>query len=287
MEEEQPPFFSGASIAIFGLGLMGGSLALALRSSGARLLGIDRDPAVVAQALDRKVVDTAGTSPAGLLSEADIIILAVPVRTILDLLARLPVLHPGAPVVIDLGSTKTAVVQTMAALPERFDPIGGHPMCGKEFGTLANADAGLYAGAPFALVPLERSTPRARRTAEALAQAVGARPLWIEAAQHDRWVAATSHLPHLLATALALSTPGEAAPLAGPGFRSASRLAAGSAEMKTDIFSTNTPAVLAALQRFRQQMDIIEDTLQHSDFDRLQDLLALGAERRQELLPET
>lgn len=134
--KDEPAFFATATVAIIGLGLMGGSLALALHGRCARLLGCDRDPDVVTLALERQVVDAASTEPAALLPQADLVVLAVPVRASLEWLQRLPGLHPGQAVVLDLGSTKTAVLQAMEALPERFDPLGGHPMCGKEDGSL-------------------------------------------------------------------------------------------------------------------------------------------------------
>ena len=281
-----PSDLATSTIGIVGLGLMGGSLAMALRTHCARLLGCDHDPDVVKMALETRTVDAASTHPTALLAEADLVILAVPVRASLVWLQQLPGLHPGRTVVIDLGSTKTEVLRAMDTLPERFEPLGGHPMCGKEEGSLTNAEAGLFQHAPFALSPLPRTTHRARQMALDLVHRIGAHPLWIEAVEHDRWVAATSHLPHLLATALVLSTPGETAPLAGPGFRSTSRLAAGSAEMKTDIFATNQPSVLEALARFRQQLDIIETALRNGDLDLLQKLLTSGAQQRQAYLSE-
>ena len=116
------------------------------------------DPEVTRQALARNFVDDASTDPTEFLAKADLVLIAVPVRTSLDLIRRLPGLHPGSAVVMDVGSTKSEVVKAMALLPERFDPIGGHPMCGKEFGTLVNAEAGLFQRAAFALVPLPHTT---------------------------------------------------------------------------------------------------------------------------------
>lgn len=283
-DSQESKFFPTATVVIIGLGLMGGSLALALRGRCAHLLGVDSDPSVVRRALENHIVDSASTDLGALLPQADLIVIAVPVRASLEILQRLPELHPGTAMVIDLGSTKGKVIQAMAALPERFDPLGGHPMCGKENGTLANAEAGLFKEAMFALLPLERTTPRLRRVALELMDLLDVCPLWLEAEQHDQWVAFTSHLPHLLATALVLSTPPACAPLAGPGFRSSSRLAAGSAEMRVDIYATNSAAVLEALDCYRQQLDILERLLQQGDWDNLRDLLALGAERRQAFL---
>ncbi len=261
---DTPGFFATARVAIVGLGLMGGSLALALRGRCAALLGVDPDPRVTALALEQGMVDQAAQDPQALLPQADLVILAAPVRAILDLLAQLPLLHPGAPVVLDVGSTKRQVVAAMQALPERFDPLGGHPMCGKEHASIRYAEAGLYHQAPFALVRLERTTPHACALAEHLVAAVGARSLWLDAETHDRWVAATSHLPYLVANALAAATPLEARPLAGPGLRSTTRLAGSSLSMMGDILSTNQDQVLAALGCFRQALDEIEQALNSS-----------------------
>jgi prephenate dehydrogenase len=149
---------------------------------------------------------------------------------------------------------------------------------------LESADALIYRGATFAFTPLGRSSPRARIFAEALASAVGAAPLWIDPATHDRWVAATSHLPYLLANALAGVTPAEATPLIGPGFRSTSRLAPSSLSVMLDILRTNRQPVLEALQRFQTQVEAIEKSLAEGDFPELSHLLADGDRRYQSLV---
>lgn len=276
-----------SKIAILGLGLMGGSLALALRGRCARLLGVDPDPAAVELALKEGVVDQADRDPAHLLPEADVIVLAAPVRQILALLDQLPHLHPGSAVVIDLGSTKTAVVEAMECLPPRFDPVGGHPMCGKERTTLANAEVALFRGAVFALVPLARSSSRARRLAESLARAVNANPVWLAADTHDRLVAATSHLPYLLSDCLAAVTPGDGALLIGPGFCSTARLAGTPPGMMLDVLATNRSHILAQLTRFRKRLEAVETCLRDSDEDALAQMLEEGRLRYYGLLYET
>lgn len=264
-------------VAILGLGLMGGSLALALRGKCQAILGVDPDPQAVEAALDSKVVDRASLMAGNLLPDSDLVILAAPVRAILSLLHDLPDHHPGPAVVLDLGSTKREIVNKMQSLPPRFDPIGGHPMAGKEKATLANADQDLFQGAPFALVPLERSSPLSRQLAEQLVLAVGAHPLWVDAETHDRWVAATSHLPYLLANTLAAVTPLEARPLVGPGLRSTTRLAPASLTMMIDILDTNRENVVAGLQRFRQALDALEHNLLVGDLEAVRGHLAQGA----------
>jgi prephenate dehydrogenase len=281
---DDPGFFTRARVAILGLGLMGGSLALALRGQCRELIGIDPDAETIALAARLNLADRLDTSPARLLPEADLVVLAAPVRTILRLLGELGDLHPGAPVVMDLGSTKAEIMRAMNALPARFDPIGAHPMCGKERTSLAQAEAGLYRGAPFALVPLARSGPRARATAEQLVRAAGANPLWLDESAHDRWVAATSHLPYLVSSALAAATPPESAPMVGPGFRSTTRLAAQPPALMLDILDTNRGNILAALGRFRGRLDLLERLLEQGDLAGLQEALADGAACREGIL---
>lgn len=281
---DESDFISTARVAILGLGLMGGSLAMALRGKCAGLLGIDPDPETLSLARRLEIVDWASPQPGELLSQADVVIMAAPVRVILALLEELPDLHPGDAVVIDLGSTKTEIVEAMGALPKRFDPLGGHPMCGKERSNLANAEPGLYRGAPFAFTPLLRTSPRARALAAQLARAVGAYPLWLDPETHDRWVGATSHLPYLIANTLAAVVPLEAAPLVGPGLRSTTRLAPSSQAMMLDILVTNRRNLLANLRCFREHLETLEGYLAGDDERCLGELLSQGARNYEELV---
>jgi prephenate dehydrogenase len=283
-DTEDPGFFSSHRVAVVGLGLMGGSLALALRGRCAALFGVDPDPNVLDLAREREVVDRAVSDPADVLPEADLVVLAAPIRAILGLIRRLPDLHPGSPVVMDLGSTKVQICQAMEALPPRFETIGGHPMCGKENTSLANADDDLYRGAVFALTPTARTTSRAREAAGRLAQAVGASPLWVDPETHDLWVAATSHLPYLVSSALAAATPGDAAPLIGPGYRSATRLAVTPTTMMLDVILTNRLNILEAIGSLQAHLSGLESALRDEDSAGLQSLLDGTAEHQKELL---
>ena len=256
-------------VAVVGLGLMGGSLALALRGKVAMLAGYDPDPQVVSLAIRQQVVDQASSDLGEVLPGSDLVVLAAPVLAILDLLTHLDSLHPGPAVVLDLGSTKTQVAAAMASLPERFDPLGGHPMCGKEKASLVNADKGMFRGAVFALTPLPRTSPRAKMLVQELVKKIGSRELWLAPDSHDRWVAATSHLPYLLAHALTLATPLDAAPLVGPGFLGASRLAGSYAPMMLDVLQTNQQNILEAIGIFRSSLDEIELCLRREDFEAL------------------
>ena len=293
---DRPPFLSNQDLTgkllaeqrviILGLGLMGGSLALALQGKVSAVLGVDPDPAVRSLALQRGIVERVAENPAELLPESTLVILAAPVRSIISLVYDLPQLHPGRAVIIDLGSTKVEITQAMVTLPERLSPVGGHPMCGKETNSIIYATADLYVEAPFVFTPLSNSTPYALRLADEMATAVGARPLWVDPVDHDRWVAATSHLPYLLANALAYCTPLESKQLVGPGFRSMARLAPSSRRMMLDILITNQGNITASLTTLCTHLEQLRSALAVGDFELVQSLLAYGAQKYDEIIPK-
>lgn len=263
-----------ASVGIVGLGLMGGSLAMALKGKCARLVGFDSHPPTLELALSKRIIDQAESDPANCPLELDLLILATPVPAILHFLHHLPFTNNHLPVtLLDLGSTKRDITHAMSALPENFDPLGGHPICGREKLGLENADADLYKNAPFVITPLERTTQQAKSAARQIISAVGAHPIEMTAEEHDRILASTSHLPFLLASALAHSTPQEFAPLIGPGFRSATRLAGTPSSMMMGVLHSNRDNVLNAIQDFRASLDEIEIALENENYPELQTLL--------------
>ncbi len=249
-------------IALVGLGLIGGSLAQALRPHCAALLGADPDPRARAWARRHLGLDEVTPHPAPVVRQAEVVILAAPIGAILRLIPQLPRWAAGPTVVLDVGSVKEPIAAALGQLPPPLSAVGGHPMAGKAVAGIQHAEATLFQGAPFALVELPNTTPRARALALAVVQAVGARPVWVEAAAHDQAVAAVSHLPYLLAAALALATPQEAAPLLGPGFRSTSRLAASPPKLMAEILNFNRPAVQQALARYQKTLAEIEAALE-------------------------
>jgi prephenate dehydrogenase len=266
-----------STIAIIGLGLMGGSLALALKKHCRAIYGIDLHQATLELALSKNIVDRAEADPAELLPQADLIILAMPVPAILALLQRLPDLMPNPCVVFDLGSTKHLIVEAMSHLPERFDPIGGHPICGKEKLSLENADVALFQSASFVLTALPRTTSRARQAAEQIILAIGAQAIQMDASEHDRVLAFTSHLPFLVSSALASALTGIAAKetvkLAGPGFRSTSRLAGTPSSMMLGVLESNRENVLAAIDCLQNELTAFESALSSRDSKELLFLL--------------
>lgn len=280
----EPDLISVSRIAILGLGLMGGSLAMTLKGHCRELLGVDANPETIKLAERIALCDRLSTNPKDLLPDADLIILAAPIGAILGLIPALPLMTANHVMVMDLGSTKVEIVRAMNDLPERFDPIGAHPMCGKERSSLVEAESTLFKGAAFALVPLPRTSPRARFAAEQLINLTGAHPVWLNETTHDRWVAATSHVPFLIANALASSTPVEVAPLIGPGYRSTTRVATSPASVMLDILMTNRDNVVENIARFRHQLDHLENLLREENRPELTAALDAGAAKQRQLL---
>jgi prephenate dehydrogenase len=284
MNDQDGFLLSQAKIAILGLGLMGGSLALALKGKCAALYGVDPSQFTRDLAIRQNIVDFVDEDPAVILPLVDLVVLAAPVQAILSLLDVLPGFTPNPCIILDLGSSKAAIVEKMAALPERFDPIGGHPICGKERLSIENADRTLYYAAPFLLTPLQRTSDRARSACYQIISAIGAKPEILDAEQHDRILACTSHMPFLLSSALALATPQEVAQYIGPGFRSASRLAGTPASMMLGVILSNQKNILAALERLQDELALFTAAIAENDVETLNATLASAQEVYFELI---
>jgi prephenate dehydrogenase len=278
-----------ARVAIVGLGLMGGSLAGALRKRGAcrEVRGVARREETVKEAMRRGFISVGTCNLAEGVKQADLIVLATPVRTILKLIPEVGSLAPAGCLLMDLGSTKARIVEAMEALPPHLQVVGGHPMCGKEASSVVAAEADLYEGAAFVLTPLRRTSPEALALAQELVEAVGARPLLMDAERHDRLVAAVSHLPYLLSMGLVATAEEVAAEdelvweLAASGFRDTSRLAASDVTMMLDILLTNRQAVGETLSCFISQLNAITHLLEANDEEGLRSLMEQVQKRRE------
>lgn len=258
-------------VHIVGLGLMGGSLAMALRAHVQRITANDIDPTVLDQALAAGVIDASGSA-----DEADIVILAIPADHIAEIVPTLA-LKPGA-LVMDLGSTKTSICAALDRLPDAVLSVGGHPMCGLAENGYKHAVVTLYRGARFVLCETTGTTPDARMLAESIVTACGAQPLWLDRSRHDYMTALTSHLPHLLSFALmslameASAEDGDLYELAAGGFDGATRLARTDESMLVGMFSTNADQLRSVTSRLRQHLDRLDALL--TDVDQLRDELA-------------
>lgn len=232
-------------IGIVGLGLIGGSLALALR---------DRHEIVVADPAGTGPFDSVAT-PAGLLP-ADLVIVATPLELVVPTLAALAP-FAGSTVLLDVGSVKRDVARYAATAPAGVRIVGGHPMAGSTGSGLAAARADLFVDRPFLLVPTARSDDAAMALAGEIAREVGAVPTVLSAEVHDRAVAMLSGVPLLIARALA-AAGADVAAFAGPGFRDMTRLAATPKLLADALLAGNTEEIRSALALFRAALDAAE-----------------------------
>lgn len=268
-------------VGIIGLGLMGGSLALALQGACRSICGYDLEPEAIAQALERglihRPIDLRG-------DEVDLLILAAPVSAILDWLDRSPSVFSNEFHLLDLGSTKAQIVARMQTLPDRISPLGGHPMCGKEISGLSSAEEDLYRGCLFVLTPLDRTDPSTLALAQEMIASLQARAMVLDPQAHDRAAATISHLPYLMAAtlmdAVAQLDDETAWTLAASGFRDATRLAASDVTMLLDILKSNRTEVLTALSSARASLQDAIDLVVREDWEELRAKLEAAREKR-------
>lgn len=250
-------------ITIVGLGLIGGSLGLALKAAkipDIEIVGYRRDTSAAADARRRGAVDKTEPTLQRAVAGAGLVILATPILAMREVMEEMAGALRENCVVTDIASTKCLVMEWASQLlPPNVSFVGGHPMAGKETPGIANADAKLFAGKPYCIVPSPNATEGAVRLVVGIVHLIGARPLFIDAQEHDRYVAAVSHLPLVLSAALftlARSSPAwpELAALASSGFRDVTRLASSDPELSHDICLTNREAVLHWLDRLAEEL---------------------------------
>lgn len=273
-------------LAIAGVGLIGGSLALALRAAGAvdTVVGLGRTRANLDDALARGIVDRAyrlddGWQPE--LADADVVLVAAPVAQSAALFAAIAPHLRAEAVVTDAGSSKEDVIDAARAhLGDAFARfVPAHPVAGSERSGAAAADAGLFRGRSVIVTPHAATAPQALATIEAMWRAAGAVVTRLDAAQHDRIFAAVSHLPHVLAHTLVaeLAARADADALfahAGTGFGDFTRIAASSPEMWRDVALANRAALLAELDRYREALAGVRAAIDAGDGDALEALFA-------------
>ena len=260
-------------IAIVGTGLIGGSLALALRQAGfsGSIVGCDK-PEVLDLALARGAIDRGATDPREVALESDLLVLATPVGAILATVERLAPELPPSTLITDTGSTKEQFIERVLMVlgdqaAERVLP--GHPMAGKEHGGIEHADANLFRDAVWLVTPIDPSRPYSLRQREYmdLLLAIGARVIAIDAKRHDRLCAWISHLPQMLATALASALREEFGEddaieqIGGRALREMTRIAHSPYSMWRDIALTNTENIEEALLRYEQQLTHLRENL--------------------------
>jgi prephenate dehydrogenase len=278
-------------VSIVGLGLMGGSLAGALRGKCRAVVGVARRDANVKEASRLGLIDWGTTDLVEGVGQADVVVLATPVRVIMRQLAEIGPLLPEGCLLMDLGSTKARIVKEMAHLPPHVQPLGGHPMCGKETSGIEVADAALYQGCTFILCPLSRTLESSLSLGRELAEAAGAHPLVLDGQRQDFLVGTVSHLPYLIACALVATadatTSADAAAweIVAGGYRDTSRVAGSDVTMMLDILLTNREKVLEAVGEYQAKLAGLARSLENGDEGRLREALSTIRQKRMEMFP--
>jgi prephenate dehydrogenase len=279
-------------VAVIGVGLIGGSFALALRRAGgvASVVGVDRDVQALERAVALGVIDNPAESVSEAAQGAELVVVAVPVRAIGPVLHDVGLALDPAAVVTDVGSTKGEVTRVareeLRALFPRFVP--GHPIAGRESSGVESATPELFKGARVVLAPVEETAPDAVDLVRTCWEAAGARVATLSAQDHDRIFAAVSHLPHLLSVALVSEFTGRANAaelfgFAAGGFRDFTRIAGSSPEMWRDISLQNREALLEELDRYAARLAVFRELVDKGDGPGLQRLMAEARASRQAL----
>jgi len=280
-------------ITIVGVGLIGGSLAKALRKSGfaGSIVGADRDEAALKTAVELGVIDRYSNDLAEAVAGADIVVLSVPVRqTGAVLTEMLPGLESRS-VISDVGSSKALVVSAaQQALGDRMDRfVPGHPIAGREKSGVAASETELFRDHRVILTPLESTQQDAVDLVTQMWTSVGAETSCLSVEQHDLVLAATSHLPHVLAYATVDTLAGteyveEIFEFAAGGFRDFSRIASSDPVMWRDVCLTNKTAILDVLDRFENQLGEIRKAIETDDSDKLTETFANSKKIRDNFL---
>ena len=266
-------------LAIIGIGLIGGSLSLALKQSGSvkHVVGFSRKASTRSEAMSLGVIDSAVSSIADAIQNADIVVLAVPVGAIADALISIAPYVKDNMIITDVGSVKSQVVDAAKlALGDKFRQfVPGHPISGTEKSGPAAAFAELYQEHKVVLTPTKQTDEVAIKKVRNMWKAAGAEVSIMTAEHHDDVLAATSHLPHLLAFNLVdmLAEEGgdvaEVLRYAAGGFRDFSRIASSDPEMWRDISLTNSTAILSLLKKYQHQMSLLQQAIEQQDADYL------------------
>ena len=269
------------TLAVVGVGLIGGSFALGLRRAGVatHIVGFDRDRGALETAASLGVIDTAAESASEAVKGADLVMIAVPVRSVGPVLHDVALAMQPDAVVTDVGSTKEEVMRVAREeLRERFPRfVPGHPIAGRETSGVESALQDLFRGARVVLTPAPETAPDAIEVVRGAWEAIGGKVAIAEAAAHDRIFAAVSHLPHILSFALVSEIASrdnreELLGFAAGGFRDFTRIAASSPQMWRDIALQNREAILAEMDRYNARLAVFRELIERgeaSGFERL------------------
>ena len=274
------------TVVIIGVGLIGGSIGLALRGRdlAEKVVGVGRRQTSLRTARRVGAITNTTIDLAKGVAEAELVIVCSPVARIVEHVRQVAEHCPEGTLITDAGSTKESIVEAVdGQLPRGCRFLGGHPLAGREKTGSAHARADLFDGRLAILTPTKNTRAEDFDLLEQFWSDLGSVVVQMSAAEHDRAMALTSHLPHAVAAALAATLPEQYFRLSGTGFKDTTRLAAGGVEMWKQIFSLNRDNVLAALDRFEQQMATLRAAMEKGDEAALDKLLAAAKKNRDAL----
>lgn len=266
-------------VAIVGVGLIGGSIGMALRQRklASEVIGVGRREANLQTAVQRGAIDRGTTKLADGVAEAEFVVVATPVDKVAEVALQVAAACENRATITDVGSTKESIVATVdGGLTGRRDGpwfIGSHPLAGDHRTGVEFARADLFDGRKAIVTPTAHSHRAAALDVVRFWRAIGAETLTMSPSDHDSALAATSHLPHLVAAALAFATPNDLLPLAASGWRDTTRIAGADPDLWRPIFAANRKYVLEALDRFDEAIAVIREALEQDDEQQLSGLL--------------
>lgn len=270
------------NITIYGVGLIGGSLGLALKRYGfnGNITGLGRRMSTLKTALERNAVDRVTLEPGDSVAHADIVVIAAPVDVIADSVRKLSPYLSEDGIFTDVGSIKKSVVtKAEKSLPESLYFVGAHPMAGSEKSGVKAAHADLFEGAKCILTPTESTNQAAFQVVKKLWETVGANVRTMSPEEHDYLIAAASHLPHVIACVLTQTVANlethqnRALDFTATGFRDSTRIAAGSPNVWESILSDNSQSLVKMIDEFIDILNVFKQSLNDFDKERLRELL--------------
>jgi prephenate dehydrogenase len=282
-------------VAIIGLGLIGGSIGLALRQgkkSRWEIVGHSRRRETVVKALSLGAIERGETNLKDVAEQAELVIIATPALTVKEIFSDIAPYLPSGCIVTDTASTKVQVMKwAEEILPPTVNFVGGHPMAGRETYGIKAAEVELFQRCTYCLTPSERASPESIDTVIDMVKKLGAIPSFIDAQEHDKLVAGISHLPMLLSAALVSLTTKDPSwlrmsKLAASGYHDLTRLASGSPEVNSQICLSNQEAIIDLIDRFSRELERYRQLVAKGD-KRLEQVLTEANKARQEWLRQT
>lgn len=270
------------TLVIVGVGLIGGSIAAAARRRGVaqRVIGVGRNSQRLTAAVQRGLIDDFFTDAVEAARRSTLMVFCTPVEEIVAGVRQVAPHLPSGSLVTDAGSVKQALCEPLAEVPAY---LGAHPIAGKELSGFEHADADLFVNRTCVLTPLPHHTAEQKSRLQRFWEAIGMRVVTMTPADHDAALARTSHVPHVVAAAVAAALPDADRPLTGTGFRSTTRIAAGPPNLWTGILSMNRDAVLAGIEQVQQHLHGFATALREGDHERLRQLLDEAKSARERL----